>query len=97
MKRALRQLWPETAQFFQPPADEAQLVEAQIVPPARELAIAWRDEVVPFLSECDLNVGQLDRPQEEGKVRDRTFHTEHLQPLVETLQSVARSDPQASW
>lgn len=97
MKRALQQLWPEAAQLFQPLAGEAQLVEGQMVPPACELAIAWREDVVPFLAECDLNVGQLDRALEEDKVRDRTFHTEHLQPLVETLQSVARSDPQASW
>lgn len=97
MQRALQQLWSETEQLFQPLENEAQLVEARILPPARELAKAWRDEVVPFLLESDLNVRQLDRVQENGNLRDRTFHTEHLQPLVETLQSVARSDPQASW
>lgn len=98
LQAALARLWPETAQLFQPLAAEAPLVNAHIVPPPERLALVWRDTVIPFLSENGLEVSSLTESEPQQAVaRGRGFHTEHLQPLVEELQSVARLDPQASW
>lgn len=98
LQAALARLWPKTDQLFQPLAAEVRLVDAQILPPPEVLALAWRDAVIPLLSESGLDVSEatpVDSRQTE--TRGRTFHTEHLQPLVEELQSVARLDPEASW
>jgi ring-1,2-phenylacetyl-CoA epoxidase subunit PaaC len=98
MQRALVRLWPDTAQLFQPLSGDIHLIEAGVFPPLQELAQAWRDDVLPFLSESGLDVGGLDATHAEASLlRGRDFHTEHLQPLVEELQSVARTDPEASW
>ena len=76
MQRALERLWPETAQLFQPLSGELHLVEARITPPPQELAQAWREVVIPFLTKCGLDVGSLNTVESEAPPPpDRAFHT----------------------
>lgn len=98
LQAALARLWPESLQLFQPLSDESMLVEAQIVPPSKELAVAWREDVFSFLDKSGLDISNVDLSEsQQDALHDRAFHTEHLQPLVEELQSVARIDPEATW
>lgn len=97
MQDALNSLWPHTAQLFAPLPGEEHLIQAGIVAPLVQLEEHWRDTVVPFVQASGLS---LDNPQSGGGVNERSgreVHTEHLPPLIDELQSVARLDPEASW
>lgn len=95
MQAALNALWPYTAQLFAPLQDEGLLVDAAIVPAPTMLSEGWKDHVIPFLIESGLSVPADIAPEAAPDGRD--VHTEHLSALIEELQSVARSDPDASW
>lgn len=95
MQSALDALWPQAQQLFMPLVGDAQLVDAGIIPSIGELGQQWRTEVTGFLTSCSLK--PVEAPVEEIGIDGRDVHTEHLPPLVEELQSVARADPQASW
>jgi ring-1,2-phenylacetyl-CoA epoxidase subunit PaaC len=90
---ALDESWPYALQLFVPLPDEAILVSGGIVPNSDELRGAWEQTVVPFLKAASLSIAETRVPA----ATSREQHTDHLTPLLEEMQEVARLDPQAQW
>jgi ring-1,2-phenylacetyl-CoA epoxidase subunit PaaC len=93
MQAALDQLWPYTGQLFEPPTSEGELVAAGSFPASETMAAAWVEGAAATLADAGLRM-QAGQPGING---GRLQHTEHLEPLLAELQSVARLEPQASW
>jgi ring-1,2-phenylacetyl-CoA epoxidase subunit PaaC len=90
---ALDRLWPYAAQLFQVAAPERERLPAAVYPESGQLRAHWEELVLPFLADAGLQAPPLSRVVREG----RDVHTEHLAPLLEELQEVARQDPGAAW
>ena len=93
MQRALDELWPYAQGLFVPLADEAELVEAGVVPNLEEVREDWLEHTTAHLEASDLSI-PTDVAQPTS-ARDR--HTEHLTQLLEELQEVARLEPEGVW
>lgn len=93
---ALDELWPYTAQLFTPLEGEAELVAAGLVPDLARVQAEWEALVGPRLfGRCGLKRPGNSEPRAGA---DRATHTEHLAPLLLTMQAVAREVPEAqSW
>ncbi|MFT2721011.1 1,2-phenylacetyl-CoA epoxidase subunit PaaC [Deinococcus sp. A31D244] len=91
---ALTELWPHAAQLFQPIHGEAELTTAGILPDLNAVHVRWTDLVTRHLTEkCGLTL--LTLPATPDAQPGRDTHTEHLAPLLEEMQSVAREYPTA--
>jgi len=93
MQSALDQAWPFALQIFQPLPGESSLTEAGVWPESTGLGAAWTNAMVDFLVECGLEVPARTPPDDGG----RQVHTEHLEPLLAEMQSVARLEPEGRW
>lgn len=88
---ALQELWPYAAQLFQAVDGEAELVEAGILPDMTAVRGRWEALMVKHLQDkCGLRMSREAFP---GPSREN--HTEHLAPLLATMQKVAREVPNA--
>ena len=95
LQKALDEIWPLTAQLFDPVEEDERLVSANYVPAAREVEEQWEQEVAAFLEECGLSIPARNN---QGETRlKRNQHTAQLRVLVTEMQSVARLDPEAQW
>jgi ring-1,2-phenylacetyl-CoA epoxidase subunit PaaC len=92
LQAALDELWPYAQGLGLALDDEAELVEAGLVPATSDLFTAWLAEVSEFLENANLTVPAAD--PDHG---DRTQPTEHLEPLLADMQQVARFDAEATW
>ncbi len=92
MQAALNGIWPYTAQIFSPIPGEERLVEAGLVPPAKEIGAAWEARVIPLLYSCKMLL-----PEAVPVELARDQHTPHLKVLLAEMQSVAREEPEAEW
>lgn len=93
MQAALNELWPYTAQLFEPLPGEAILVEAGFGPAPAVVREKWESLVRSALTEADLNV-----PSQAAPVTvSRNQHTPHLASLLKEMQEVARALPEAEW
>lgn len=90
---ALDELWPYVSQLFQPWSGGDDTLPAGIFPEAHLLRTRWEKVVLPFLADAGLQIPALDMAPAEG----RNAHTEHLAPLLQEMQEVARLDPDAVW
>lgn len=93
MQQALDQIWPYTAQLFQPLSNEPLLVEAAFVPDPARIQTAWQNLVGPSLEEAGLSLPTGTDPVTVS----RDQHTEYLAPLLTEMQEVARLVPDAEW
>ncbi|GHF59805.1 ring-1,2-phenylacetyl-CoA epoxidase subunit PaaC [Deinococcus metalli] len=88
---ALAELWPHTAQLFQPVEGEDELTAAGLLPDLPAVHARWHDLVTRHLQgRCGL---PLPATADAGAGRDT--HTEHLAPLLAEMQAVARAHPDA--
>ena len=88
---ALQELWPYAAQLFQAVDGEAELVEAGILPDMTAVRERWEALMVKHLQDkCGLRMSREAFP---GPSREN--HTEHLVPLLATMQKLAREVPNA--
>ena len=88
---ALAELWPHAAQLFQTVEGEEELVAAGILPDIAEVKTRWEALTTRHLAEkCGL---RMSRDAFPGPSREN--HTEHLVPLLATMQKVARAVPNA--
>lgn len=90
---ALDSLWPYAYQLFASVEWEGDLVRAGYYPDSESLKAKWEVVVVAHLKDAGLTIPAVT----SGPDGDRSQHTEHLGDLVAELQSVARSDPEATW
>ena len=92
LQNALDALWPYANQIFEPLPDEEALVQAKVLPESTSLHVLWLQEVVDFLSACELKI-----PESSTLSENRMNHSAHLAVLLREMQSVARMDRQATW
>jgi ring-1,2-phenylacetyl-CoA epoxidase subunit PaaC len=93
MQAALDTLWPQMMQLFMALPDESLLVRAGYFPSLEQLLEIWCETVIAYLEESNLRLPQVVTPAAEN----RTQHTPHLQVLLQGLQEIARSNPDAGW
>lgn len=93
MQSAVDQLWPLAGQLLAPMAAESGRIPTATWPGVELLANEWETAVRSHLRESGLELPEGPPPPGPG----RDVHTEHLPPLVEALQSVARLEPDAAW
>jgi ring-1,2-phenylacetyl-CoA epoxidase subunit PaaC len=93
MQVALEALWGYAVGLFEDDPGTAGAVEARLVPETGGLRRQWRAEVSHALHDAGLAVPEGAPLPNTG----RKLHTEHLESLLNELQSVARADPTAVW
>lgn len=92
MQAALDALWPFAQGLAAALPGEADLMQDRIVPPTGTIYAAWLGDVKTFLKQANLVIA--DEALGSG---GRTEHSEHLVPLLEDMQTVARWEPEGSW
>ena len=93
MQNSLDFLWPFAQQLFAESEGDRLLADVNVLPGSSEIKVEWEKLVVSFLEESNLVVPSV----EDVVLPDRAEHTNHLDELVQEMQSVARSDLQARW
>lgn len=91
MQQALGQLYSYALQLFEPLAEESQLMG--IVPDSATLLETWKEAIRTVLEAAELSLPESAGPPSAN----RTKHTEHLAPLVQEMQMVARIEAGAEW
>lgn len=93
LQAALDLAYPTAPGLFEPMEGEADLVAAGLVPASAEVAAAWREVVDPFLRSAGFTiaVGTSHLGGRHGQ------HTPHLSQLLDAMQAMYRTDPEASW
>jgi ring-1,2-phenylacetyl-CoA epoxidase subunit PaaC len=92
MQEALDKAWPMTSQLFSHSREDSHLVYSGYTPSGELFQASWLDEASGFLQGCQLSI-----PAIAGDRASRRDHTPHLGILVDEMQSVARSEPEAGW
>ena len=96
-QRALDALWPYTAELFAMDAADIAAVERGYAVDVRTLREAWLAAVTDVIEDATLRLpasvtlGAVPRGGRTG------HHTEHLAPMLEDMQVIARAHPGAIW
>ena len=90
MQSALNECWPLALGMFEETEGEKELAEKNIFGGENLLFEKWMNDVAPVLLECGLKIPDNAAPVLGGR---KGFHTEWLQPLIEEMGSVLRSEP----
>jgi ring-1,2-phenylacetyl-CoA epoxidase subunit PaaC len=93
LQAALDTLYPYALGLFEPTPGEADLATDGILPPESELLNRWRAMIEPMLAEGRVILVEA-APVYGGRLGQ---HTGHLAKLLDDMQLVYRSDPQAEW
>ncbi len=95
-QRSLDYAMPFALGIFEASQYEQELIETGIFQGEEALKESWLKEVEGTLSETHLNMPDIKTlsPVIGGRYG---AHTEHLQPLLEEMGEVLRSDPSAEW
>jgi ring-1,2-phenylacetyl-CoA epoxidase subunit PaaC len=89
MQDALNTLWLYVPQMAVPLPGEA---DVDGLPATPEIYTAWEKDIRSALSEIGLKA-----PKSSTFKEDRTHHTDHFKPLIDTMQEVARLEPEGNW
>lgn len=92
---ALEELWPYTGELFEMDALQERLVAAGIAVDAAALRADWRAALDRVLEEAGLPLPPDKVFMHSGGRRG--LHGEHLGHMLATLQTLARSYPDACW
>lgn len=93
MQAALDELWPYAQALGASLPGEIELIKAGLVPGNRLLFERWAGEVTQFLKDANLQVP----PPDSVTIADRRVHSEYFDVLIQDLQEVARTEPEAVW
>ena len=94
MQRAVDELWEFTGEMFEMDEVELSMRDQGIGIDHAALAAPWRRHVEEVLAEATLTVPAGTWTQRGGK---RGVHSEHLGPLLDTMQVLQRTHPGARW
>lgn len=96
MQSALNTAWPWALGIFEKSEFEADLISNKIFAGEEELKKRWLEKIAPIISAAGLN---LPVTNEEKIVYGgrKGFHSEHLQPMLEEMTEVTRTDINAEW
>jgi ring-1,2-phenylacetyl-CoA epoxidase subunit PaaC len=91
---ALDALMPYVAELFETDAVERELIAAGIAPDPAELGPAFDAALATILAQATL----VAKPVRHGQTGGRSgLHSEHLGPMLATMQSLHRAHPGATW
>ena len=96
MQRSLNELLPFALGLFERSAFEEELIRENIFVGEDELKLNWKNKVIRIISGTSLFLSDWAtiQPIEGGR---KGIHTEHLQPLLDEMGEVFRSDPNTEW
>lgn len=96
MQQSLNTLLPYAVGIFELSEFEEQLIKENIFAGEVELKVRWKDKVKEIISGTSLFLSDWAtiKPIEGGR---RGVHTEYLQPLLNEMGEVFRTDPTAEW
>lgn len=97
MQSAVNQVYPMALGLFEPTQYDASIAEAGIqAGTEQQLAAQWLDVIEPILVDSQLQLPPIadENPYLGGR---KGYHSEYLQPLLDEMTVVFRSDPQAAW
>ncbi|MGZ8557939.1 MAG: 1,2-phenylacetyl-CoA epoxidase subunit PaaC [Chitinophagaceae bacterium] len=94
MTKAIDELWGFTGEMFLPSGFELQMLANGIAPDVTLIKANWLQKVKEVFSEAGLTVTPTSLIHTGGK---EGKHGEHLDDILNELQSVAREHPAATW
>lgn len=96
LQRALEVTFPLALGIFEPSPYDELLAQAGIFPGERVLREQWLETLIPILEEATLRLSEPEKvpPSYGGR---RGIHTDYLQPLLDEMGEVIRSEPEAIW
>ncbi len=93
LQAALDQVFPYALGLFETTETDAAMVSEGLCAPEAELKQQWLEVITPTVVEAGLKLPAAT-PIAGGR---RGQHTEHLAALLNDMQLVFRTDPQATW
>jgi ring-1,2-phenylacetyl-CoA epoxidase subunit PaaC len=96
MQQSLNALLPYALGMFEKSAFEAQIVKEGIFAGEDELKIRWKNRISEIVKITELVVSDWATIQPNSGGRSG-IHTEHLQPLLNEMGEVIRTDPTTQW
>ncbi|MFN5169673.1 MAG: 1,2-phenylacetyl-CoA epoxidase subunit PaaC [Cyclobacteriaceae bacterium] len=96
LQNSLNELMPYALGMFEPSAYEDQVVAEKIFAGEKALQIRWQEAIEKIIGQTQLTLpdAKLQTPHVGGR---RGQHTEYLQPLLDEMSEVFRTDPGAEW
>lgn len=91
---AVEALWPYTDALFEPASYEILLINEKLVPDPRSFNKEWWQRVRDVFETATISIPMSAPVLINGKEGQ---HSAHLQKLLDTMQSVARSQLEATW
>jgi ring-1,2-phenylacetyl-CoA epoxidase subunit PaaC len=95
LEQALAARWPLTAELFATSAVEHSLVDAGVAVDPAQLADEFHEVINAVLDAATLS--SLARAEPTGVAGRDGVHTGDLAPLLDELQGLARTEPEAVW
>ena len=91
-----RALLPYAAGIFEKSEFEEQIIKEGIFAGEDELKYRWKNKISEIIKSTELVLSDwgTTKPMEGGR---KGIHTEHLQPLLNEMGEVFRTDPSAEW
>jgi ring-1,2-phenylacetyl-CoA epoxidase subunit PaaC len=96
MQQSLSALLPYAAGIFEQSEFEEQIIKEGIFAGEVELKFRWKNKISEIIKGTELVLSDWGtiKPMEGGR---KGIHTEHLQPLLNEMGEVFRTDPTAQW
>ncbi len=95
MENALKEIWPLTAEMFEPAGYETEAAKNNVGVDVSSLRSAWQNKVTEIFEEATLCLPfQGSGANPLGKDGD---HTEHLQAILNEMQYLQRTYPGCEW
>lgn len=96
MQQSLNQLLPYALGLFEKSEFEEQIIQEGIFAGEDELKFRWKNRLAEIIRGTELAISDWAtvRPNEGGR---KGIHTEHLQPLLNEMGEVFRTDPTTEW
>jgi ring-1,2-phenylacetyl-CoA epoxidase subunit PaaC len=96
MQQSLGALLPYAAGIFEKSEFEEQIIQEGIFAGEDELKFRWKNKISEIIKSTELVLSDWGtiKPMEGGR---KGIHTEHLQPLLNEMGEVFRTDPAAEW
>ncbi len=96
LQKSLETAMPYAIGMFEPSPHEATLISEKIFAGEQALQEAWKKKIEKVVSETQLHLPEwnLVSPVAGGRVGK---HSPHLQPLLDEMSEVFRTDPTAEW
>lgn len=94
LQSSLDLAWPYALGIFEPSPYEAELIERRIFAGENKIREMWLNKVQEIVGQTSLRIPETSSAFYGGRTGK---HSEHLQPLLDEMSEVFRTDPGAEW